>query len=241
MCAADKRIDLFIDVFDHANQHASARRELMPAELIGAILQEFGELDYLTDEPDQYELVITGTDAPLAPDIAIGAQLRDGSRLRLLERAFEAPRGAAEPSSYAYLSELGTGKVFRLYWLPAIIGRHDAKQAQNELVAVDLSSFPTGLRVSRRHLIIAEDGDRFVVKCLSGNPATVVRGDESHNLAMETPFALETGDILLLDRSEIRLRFVVLAAKESGSPGSTTEDATEDREDGIGVMEESVS
>ena len=209
MGAANKRIDLYVDVFEELEQLASARRELMPDELIKAILLEFQELTYLTDDPAQYDLVRLDTDEPLDPAVSIGAQLRDGIRLKLVERRLQPPRRAAVPPANLYLTDQATGKVYRLPWLPAIVGRDDKNQPQNDLVAVDLSSSPTGLRVSRRHVMISGDTDGYSVACLSSNPATVIRGEAQQPLTAGKLQDLEDGDFILLDRSNIRLRFMV--------------------------------
>ena len=201
------RLDLRIDVFDEKQQRALALPDLTPPELVEAVLQEFRELPYLGDDPTAYKLVNGADGASLDNEVAISYQVRSGSHLVLQEADSEIPEGAKRPSLTAYLRELVTGQVYRLDWIPAIIGRPDNNQAHNDRVAVNLETYPTGLRVSRRHAQIIENGGQFYIQNLSRNPTHILRCDKKQSVDNQ-PLALQDEDTILLDRSNITLKFI---------------------------------
>jgi pSer/pThr/pTyr-binding forkhead associated (FHA) protein len=108
----------------------------------------------------------------------------------------------------------------------------------NELVAVDLQAFSTGLRVSRRHVIIYEQEGVYFVESLSSNPASLLRtspsGDGSEQAVelTETRVPLLSGDVIRLERSAILLKFIV---RDSAAPpkGPAEEPEVGQTEEGV--------
>jgi len=210
MSGDDTRIELQIDLFDLAAQRAMALNTLTPPQLVAAMLEEFRELEFLGDAPGDYQLLKLADRSPLDDTAALGDQVRGGDRLILVERVAAAPTGTRRPSKPVYLREQGSGKVFRLDWQPAIIGRPDLGQSGNELVSVDLTAHPAGQRVSRRHAQIVERDGVFFVEPLSPNP-TLVRDGQGNTLPPEKRQPLRHGDVVFLENSQIALKFIVRA------------------------------
>jgi hypothetical protein len=208
MSADDARIELQIDVFDLAAQRALALSTLTPPQLVAAVLEEFRELEFLGADPAGYQLLKAADHSPLDDGAAVGDQLGGGDRLILVERVTPPPPGAGPPSKPVYLREQTSGKVFRLDWQPAIIGRPDRGQEHNELVAVDLAGHPAGQRVSRRHAQIVESDGVFFVEPLSPNP-TVVRDGQGNAFPAQKRQPLRHGDVVFLENSQIALKFIV--------------------------------
>jgi hypothetical protein len=130
--------------------------------------------------------------------------------LRLVEKLSATPRGAQPAPAPIYLCEQATGRVYRLHWLPAIIGRPDRNLPDNQLLAVNLEALPTGLRVSRRHVKLSEQNGQYFVQRMSGNPTALRRGAGGVvNLLDASRAPLAHGDIILLERSQIALKFLV--------------------------------
>ena len=210
--SALQRIELRIDIFDLTQQRAQALPNLSPPQLVEAILQEFTELEYLGALPENYQLLKAADNTPLDNEQSLQAQLGEEAHLILQERPLAAlPAETRPPSRHIYLRESKTGKVFKLNWLPVIIGRPDRNQAHNDWVAVNLASFETGMRVSRRHAIITEQGGKFYIQKLSKNPVTLLPdktpGQEAPVGAERRP--LHPNDLIRLDRSGISLKFLV--------------------------------
>jgi hypothetical protein len=67
--------------------------------------------------------------------------------------------------------------------------------------------------------MITEDGGRFAVQTLSGNPVTIRRNDGSSEAVFGRPVPLQNGDVLYLNRSEIALTFLI---RQPGVPESAT-------------------
>ncbi|PKO23708.1 MAG: hypothetical protein CVU38_02440 [Chloroflexi bacterium HGW-Chloroflexi-1] len=213
MASSQKRLDLRIDIFEKTDQQALALPELKPPQLVETILQEFRELEYLGDTPADYRLVRAADGYPLDDETPIGQQgLQEGARLRLEEIDLPLPEGAGRPSQPIYLREPRMGQAYRIHWQPAIIGRASERQPLNELVAVDLKSYTTGLRVSRRHVKLTEQDGVWYAENLSGNPASLVPQDGSAAIPLGARRqALHPGDALRLDRSDLALKFIVRA------------------------------
>jgi pSer/pThr/pTyr-binding forkhead associated (FHA) protein len=217
------RLELHIDVFKEADQIALVLPDLKPPQLVGAILQEFRELEYLGDTPAAYHLLQSKTGEPLNDEVPLGEQLQGGARLRLEERETTLPVGTSPPSQPIYLREQPTGKAYRLAWQPAIIGRVSENQPLNELVAVDLRLYPTGLRASRRHVKISEEKGTYYVETISRNPASLLRDDQvAVELAFQQKHILQPGDIIRLDRSDISFKFIV---RQDPPPNGVEEEA----------------
>lgn len=207
MSATNNRLELTIDVVALPAQHALALASLTPAELVAAALAEFRELPYLGDRVSDYQLLRAGGE-PLDEERPLAAQLSGGERLALAERPVVVPQGATRPRQALYLRERG-GQVFHLSWAPAIIGRHDPSLAGNELIAVDVSAYPAGQRVSRRHAQIVERSGQFFVERLSPNPTAVIGSDCQTTTVADTAVPICHGDTLLLERSQLTLTFLV--------------------------------
>lgn len=204
------RIELFIDVLDQTAQRALALSDLTPAQLIKAVLQEFHSLEYLGDDPNEYYLLKTESGERLIEEQPLSAQVKHGDRLVLVEREAPLPEGTHRPTQPIYLRELRESKTFKIHWLPAIIGRHSEYRPYDEWVAVDLRSYPTGLRVSRRHVKLSDEGGCFHITNMTSNPVVLVSARQSSPVVVGTqPQPIEAGDIIRLERSGIELKFIV--------------------------------
>lgn len=209
MSGGQARLDVRIDVFEKADQRALPLRELTPPQLVEAILQEFRELEYLSNSPADYQLVRADDRAPLNDEDELGHQVGEGGRLVMVETEHELPTGTERPARNIYLREQILGKVYRLAWLPAIIGRPDKNQPNNDQVAVNLESYSTGLRVSRRHAQITEKDGQYFIQGMSRNPSSIrdTVGNTIPVTSEKRP--LENGDVIHLERSNITLKFIV--------------------------------
>lgn len=227
MSGSQSRLDLVIDIFELEGQPARVLPKARPPQVVEAIVQEFRELEYLANDPLAYYLARAGDQAPLDDAVEMGRQqLTPGARLVLLERQPVAPDGAQSWSRPVYLREQSTGRVFRLHWRPAVIGRGVAGQAyaESQPVAVDLQSLPTGLRVSRRHLLIDESDGQLTIENLAKNPAAIQRGGDL--IAVEAgKISLQVGDLIHLERSQIALKVLI----RNGQDTSTAELAGNDQ------------
>lgn len=233
MSAKDQRLELQIDIFTLKQQRALVLPTLTAAELVLAILQEFGgrqlpensagttaakqapapekllRLEYLGDNPSDYQLLRADTRQPLDSAIPIGEQLFAKERLTLMESELPLPNGTARPRRPAYLRDQSSGKVFKLHWLPAIIGRGDPSQPHNDRIAVNLAAHAAGQRVSRRHAQIGEAGVQFFIERLSPNP-TAIKDTKGRRIQLgEEQHLLRNGDVIILEGSQIALEFIV--------------------------------
>lgn len=210
MSTNQKRLDLQIDVFDKTSQWAKPLPTLKPTELVDAILQEFRELEYLSSSPTDYNLVQAGDEETLLQaSEQLSQQIADKSHLKLLEVEKPLPKNAKRATDAIYLRELTTGKVYKLHWLPAIIGRPDKNQALNDWIAVDLESYKTGLRVSRRHAQITERDGRYFIESMSRNPTLVKDAEGNVAVVSGEKRPLEHDDVIQLERSNIALKFII--------------------------------
>lgn len=197
-------LELSISVFEIRRQRAFVLPDLKPPELIRSILAEFRELEYLGTNIEDYRLVKYNSQddrAFLDPKLPIGRQLVPQDHLHLIEAdSVEATR---QPRNL-YLREQSTGQVYRLHQLPAILGR----QSQGETLTVDLDLHAQGMRVSRHHARITDEGDQFFVKNLTSNPTSIKRQTQA-TIQVSQKQPLLSGDIIRLDRSQIELKFIV--------------------------------
>jgi hypothetical protein len=200
---------LRIDVFEKTEQRALPLLTLKPAELVEAILLEFRELEYLGDLAADYYLAQGEEGTQLVEALPLNQQVGSEARLRLAEVEMPLPKGSKRPSDAVYLREMGSGKVYKLHWLPAIIGRPDKGQPYNELIAVNLESAKTGLRVSRRHAQITERNGRYYIESMSRNPTLLKSGAEEAVAVTGEKRPLQDGDIVELARSNIAFKFIV--------------------------------
>lgn len=230
MGTKEPRLELHIDVFPLKQQRALVLPSLMPEELVLAVIQEFGgrqigddsagngkaaiapekllKIAYLSDNPNDYRLLRASGRKPLDATTPIGDQLSPKERLILVEQELPLPEGTARPSRPAYLRDQSTGKVFKLHWLPAIIGRSDPNLPYNDRLAVNLATYRTGQRVSRRHAQIGEAGVQFYVEPLSPN-STAIRFADGKIIPVKDQRLLRNGETVLLEGSQIALEFIV--------------------------------
>lgn len=209
MSANQVRLDLWIDVFEKTEQRALPLPTLKPVELVEAILLEFRELEYLGDLPTDYYLAQGEAATRLVEEEPLSQQVANEARLRLAEVEMPLPKGSKRSPDAVYLRELGSGKVYKLHWLPAIIGRPDKGQPYNELIGVNLESAKTGLRVSRRHAQITERNGRYYIESMSRNPTLLKSGAEEVVTVTGEKRPLQHGDIIELARSNIAFKFIV--------------------------------
>jgi hypothetical protein len=204
-----QRLALQIDVFDKPRQRAMVLPDLTPPQLVAAILQEFTELEYLGDAPAHY-LLLKGSDrSPLDDGQQLKQQLGGEQKLVLVEKPVaKLPEGAAKPPIDVYLRDQSTGQVFKLNWLPAIIGRPDKNQPHDNWVAVDLSLHSGGQRVSRRQAKITAGKGSFFIESLSGNPTVVKTADGKETPVADEKQPLKPDDLIVLERSGITLKFI---------------------------------
>src|SRR5690348_10427662 len=138
MALPPKYVELRIDVFDRANQRAQVLTDLRPRELIGAILDEFGEeLDYLGSDPQLYCLKNRENER-LDDEHSLADLVRNGEHLILDEIEPALPPSTHRPPQPIYLQDGTTQRSFKIPCLPAIIGRQDPELPDNQLVVVDL-------------------------------------------------------------------------------------------------------
>lgn len=209
MSNGSDRLDLRIDIFEKAGQQALALPTLSAPELVSAILEEFRELEYLSDTPEDYMLLAADSGTPLEKHKPLGEQLKSGGRLTLAESQAPLPAGAKRPSRHLYLREQASGKVYKIQWVPAFIGRPDKGQADNEWLAVNLASYSAGLRVSRRHVQITEENGQFFIESMSGNP-TGLKGSDGNSrpvTGQKQPF--HHGDVIHLEHSNIAFKVII--------------------------------
>lgn len=212
MSSKQSRIDLRIDVIDLQDQHALVLPKLKPPELADAIVAEFhGDVnaEYLGANAGDYYLVNVESGVALDPETPVGQQVASGGRLALQEMAHPLPTDARPLGQSAYLRELTSGNVYKLRWQPAIVGRSSEDLPMNDLVAVDLQPYPTGLRVSRRQVSITEQDGQFYVENLSKNPVSIRRGEDEVIPIESRKQRVLPGDVIDLERSDIMLRFIV--------------------------------
>lgn len=211
------RLELMVDVLQITGQRAQVLNTLPIPEFIQAILDEFTEVEHLGQAVTAYEIVRIADRTLLDEQLPVGKQLRHGDQVRLQEKELTLPPGKQRPPHAVYLRELTGGRVYRLHWLPALIGRHDPAQPSGERLAVDLHDHAAGLRVSRRQAQIVLIGDTYYLETLAANPVLVVRGRQSdtpgdqESVPVTDRQPLYPGDVIQLARSKIMLRFLTVA------------------------------
>ncbi len=221
------RLELQIDIFTLKKQRALVLPTVMPIELVTSVLQEFGgtssrnevgpavapekfqKLEYVSHAPEGYQLLKAKTGQPLNPLVTLGNQVAPNELLVLVEVAAPLPANTVKPSRPIYLSEQGKNKVYKVNWLPALIGRPDPNLAFNERLAVNLADHVTGQRVSRRHAQLEEINNRIFLECLSPNPLLVSSEQGTLTRVEYDRYPLSVGDTIILERSEIALKFIM--------------------------------
>ncbi len=204
-----ERMTLYIDVFDEKRQEAEALPILTPPELIKSILQEFTELEYLSESSDEYVLLQTENYTPLHDDKPIRAQLKNKEHLVMVEKEKPLPNGTNRPTNAIYLRDQTAGNVYKVQWLPAVIGRPDKNKSHDDWLAVNLEQHDMGLRVSRRHLQLTEENGRYFITGTPRNPALIKRINENNVSVNEKKRPLSNADIIHLERSNIDLKFII--------------------------------
>ncbi len=209
MSSNPSRLDLRVDVLDKKDQRALALANLTTTEFVEAILREFRELEYLGDVPADYQLLKAEDNAPLEAQSQLQQQVASNGRLLLVENKPPLPSGTRRPSHDVYLRDLTSGKVYKLNWQPAVIGRPDKNQPHDDWLAVNLEPFQAGLRVSRRQAMITEQDGRFFIESLSRNPTALKKENGDPIEVGEQKQPLAPGDVIFLERSNISLKFIV--------------------------------
>ena len=146
---------------------------------------------------------------PLDERVPLGQQIKPNERLRLVEAEPVLPPGTQRPTKHAYLRDDATGKVYKLRWCPAIIGRPDSGLPHNDRIAVNLAQHERGMRVSRRHAQITEQTGRFYIEGLSENQTTIKDAQGRATMLDGRPLPLDHGQIVSLDQSQIELKFII--------------------------------
>ncbi len=209
---ASQRLDLFIDIFEIKNEPAKVLPNLTPPELVEAILQEFRELEYLSDQPKDYKLIIKEKKKGflmLEDDKPLNQQSLSQRHLMLVESKKQLPDDTKRPTNHIYLREQSAGKVCKLHWQPAIIGRPDKNRKHNDRIAVNLETYETGLRVSRRQAQITENDGKYYIESMSRNP-TSIKDTAGHTRPVtEEKQELQNGEVIHLERSNIFLKFII--------------------------------
>ena len=232
MSPTQHRLEIFIDIFDEKNQRAWPLPEIRPTEFIASILQEFRgpAMSYLGDDPVDYLLVRSDGGASLNADTPLGDQLNGGEHLILREHLPQIPPGSRTTSRRLYLRELSNNRIFRIFWVPAIIGRPDPSMLDNELLAVNLRNMETGSRVSRRHARIIEENNVFFIQSLSPNPTTVRHKNEDTPIPVDSELIpLTHGDLISLERSHIKLQVIIREESATFSHILESENMSEDQ------------
>jgi hypothetical protein len=213
MSSKQPRLDLRVDVLEKKEQRALPLANLTAVEFVEAILREFRELEYLSDVPGDYQLLKADDNTPLEAQSELRQQLAGNGRLALVENKPPLPAGTRRPSQDVYLRDQTSGKVFKLNWQPAIIGRPDKNQPHDDWLAVNLEPYQAGLRVSRRQAMITEQGGSYFIESMSRNP-TAIKKPNGETIAVEAEKQpLEHGDIVFLERSNVSLKFIVRGAE----------------------------
>lgn len=111
-----QRISLRIDVFEKVGQKAMILPNLMPPELIRAILTKFGSsLAYLADDPALYQLVKASDSDLLQDTLSVLQQVGPDGHLRIEERRPALPIGTQRPSHALVLRDLASGAVYPIH------------------------------------------------------------------------------------------------------------------------------
>lgn len=209
MNTTQTRLELHIDVLEKKDQRALALPNMTPPELVEAILQEFRELEYLSGTPTDYQLFKAEDKSPLNNESELQQQLANAARLILAENKLPLPKDTQRPTQNVYLREQASGKVYKLHWQPAIIGRPDKNQLHNDWLAVNLEPYQAGLRISRRQAVITEEGGQYYIESMSRNPTAIKTNDDKTIILNSSKHPLHHGDIIFLERSNIALKFIV--------------------------------
>lgn len=205
------RTELLIDILDLKAQKALLLPDVTGRQLIRQILDEYAERRYLSDEVGDYRLTKDGR--PLDLSRPLSEQTENGSFIRFEERPVDTPLGAYPTPVLAYLKELDSGDLYRVRWVPGLIGRYDGQKVDNPLMVADMQSHPAGLRVSRRHARFIDRNERLVLESTSDN-GTMIKKADGREIAIPNGefLELEDGDVIVLTRSNIAFRYMTRPA-----------------------------
>lgn len=207
--ATDERIECTVDVLNHPQQRAMARKDITPLEMVQAIVDEFSEdIPYLGRNIGAYQIYHLDTGQALEMETPLERQIRSGARLALQEKSTRQPPDTKLLTKPFYLREVNQAYVYKIQWLPAFIGRIDPSAKDNAQVAIDLQNLPNGMRISRRHVRMMERDGVIYLELNARNPVTLIRADGSTEQLQDRPLVLKPGDTIKLDRSNIALQAI---------------------------------
>ncbi|NNJ13289.1 hypothetical protein EKD04_023475 [Chloroflexales bacterium ZM16-3] len=113
-------------------------------------------------------------------------------------------------SRHLYLRDMAGGKLYKLPWMPAIIGHPDEKKTHSTMLAVDLIAYATGMRVSRRYAQIIEESDQYLIKSLARNNPTIVLRDSWAPVTLDGQrYQLRHGNTIRFQDSELSFKFII--------------------------------
>src|SRR5215207_5696571 len=153
------------ELFDDPIQEASIRSNVTVHDLIQETLQEF------TLPEGSYGMVMENTGKALQNHLSLRDQgVQTGASL-LFRREMGQTRAiqiaritgghtqiVTDGVQTAALKEFQTGKIFKITWQPALIGRPDSSNPDSKkALAVDVESLPNSASVSRKHASISAD------------------------------------------------------------------------------------
>lgn len=181
---------------------------LTPPELLGAIIEEFRGTPHLIPNPAAYRLTRADTGTLLDDELPLARQLGPQLACRLHEYCPPLPQGAVPMGLRIYLREQIHGTVYPLHWQPALIGRPDDKLLDNDLLAVNVAAYTTGLRVSRRHAQVISEAGQVYLENLGQN-ATHVTAVQGTPVEVTGRQLLSDGAMIELVRSQIKLMVIM--------------------------------
>lgn len=209
------QLDLKIDIFSAPAQRAVVLANLRPPQLVAAIIAEFcgDENQPLLDtQADRYYLA-RGRDAPpLVDDLSLESQhVVDGEQLVLLEHEPPQPTGTDRPKRPIYLRHQPSARVYRLHWLPALVGRPAGQSADNDRLALNLAGFPRSDWVSRHHAQISEQDGAVLLTNLAENNPIVVRSPDGTDTRVRSrvPTPIRHKDAIVFIHSGIELQLLI--------------------------------
>ncbi|MBV7336095.1 hypothetical protein KFU94_49240 [Chloroflexi bacterium TSY] len=221
-----RRLELFVDILGTDEHRALALPGLNVSEFIEAILAEFRSLEHLGHSASVYQLQRADNEDRLDDERPLEEQVVSGERLILRERLAPIPVGVQRAHQDIYLCEQQSGAVYKLQWLPALIGRQTDTSARlsnadvsgridrvsEELdeveLSVNLGQYPAAMRVARRQALITEEDGHYWVQNLSKNSMSIVDDAGESETVSAAKHPLHSGDLIHFERSGIRLKFM---------------------------------
>ena len=187
MSSSQARLDLLVDVFELQGQQARVLTSIKPPELVEAVLEEFRELEVLSDDPSAYYLVKANDRTRLDDTVEIGRQqLRKDDRLILEERTQPIPENTQKLAQHVYLREQNSGKATGFTGSrPSSAGTekvHPRRVGGRRSAAL----FHRNCAATQRHFVITEANGQFYVENLAKNPAANVRTEVQRSRSTQT-------------------------------------------------------